>query len=169
MKLFSRTRRLAVTAVTALLAVALLAAGAFAATSPDQTRESYVTQVEPICKTNTKANEKILAGVRKKVQKGELAVAAGQFTRASTAFGKAVKQLKAVPQPPADAAKLNKWLGYLETETKMLVEIGKALKAGNKNKAQTLSVKLTHNGNVANNTVLGFEFDYCLIDSSKFS
>jgi hypothetical protein len=169
MKIISRSKKLAIPAATALLAVALLAAGAVAATSPDQTRESYVAQVEPICKKNTKSNEKILAGVRKKVQKGELAVAAGQFTRASTAFGKAVTQLKAVPQPPADAAKLNKWLGYLETETKMLGEIGKALKAGNKNKAQTLSVKLTHNGNVANNTVLGFEFDYCLIDSSKFS
>jgi hypothetical protein len=169
MKIISRSKKLAVPAATALLAVALLATGAFAATSPDQTRESYVTQVEPICKKNTKSNEKILAGVRKKVQKGQLAVAAGQFTRASTAFGKAVKQLKAVPQPPADAVKLNKWLGYLQTETKMLGEIGKALKSGNKNKAQTLSVKLTHNGNVANNTVLGFEFDYCLIDSSKFS
>lgn len=169
MKLFSRSKRLALTAATALLAVAALAAGAFAATSPDQTRESYVTEVEPICKVNTKANEQILSGVRKKVQKGQLAVAAGQFTKASAAFGKAVKQLKAVPQPTADAAKLNKWLGYLETETKMLGEIGKALKAGDKNKAQTLSVKLTHNGNLANNTVLGFEFDYCLIDSSKFS
>jgi len=169
MKMFSRSKRLAVTAATALLAVALFAVGAFAATSPEQTRESFVTQAEPICKTNTKANEKILAGVRKKVQKGQLSVAAGQFTKASAAFGKALKQLKAVPQPPADAAKLNKWLGYLETETKMLGEIGKALKAGDKNKAQTLSVKLTHNGNLANNTVLGFEFDYCLIDSSKFS
>jgi hypothetical protein len=169
MKTISRSRKLAVTAVTAAFAVALLAAGALAATSPDQTRESYVAAVEPVCKKNTKSNEQILSGVRKKVQKGQLAVAASQFTKASTAFGKAVKQLKAVPQPVADAAKLNKWLGYLETETKMLGEIGKALKDGNKNKAQTLSVKLTHNGNVANNTVLGFEFDYCLIDSSKFS
>jgi len=149
--------------------VALLATAALALAEAEQTRETYVTQVEPICKTNTKANEQILSGVRKKIQKGQLTVAAGQFTKASTAFGKAVKQIKAVPQPTADQAKLAKWTGYLEGETKLLGEIGKALKAGNKSRAQTLSVKLTHNGNLANNAVLGFDFDYCLIDSSRFS
>lgn len=157
----------AVAAVSAL--VALVAGTAFAATSPDQTRELYVAQVEPICKQNTKANEQILAGVRGKIKQGKLSVAAGQFTRASTAFGKAVSQLRAVPQPPADATKLNKWLGYLDKEKKLLGEIGKALKAGKKTRAQSLSVQLTHNGNIANNQVLGFEFDYCLIDSSRFS
>lgn len=154
---------------TALLAAAVLTAGALAVTSPTQTRETYVAQVEPICKQNTKANEQILAGVRKEIKKGQLAVAAGQFKRASAAFGKAVKQIAAVPQPPADVAKLTKWLGYLEGEQKLLGEIGKALKAGSKSKAQTLSVRLTHNGNLANNSVLGFNFNYCLINSSRFS
>jgi hypothetical protein len=149
--------------------VALLATAALALAAPEQTRETYVAQVEPICKTNTKANEQILAGVRQKIQKGQLTVAAGQFAKASTAFGKAVKQIKAVPQPVADQAKLAKWTGYLEGETKLLNEIGKALKAGNKSRAQTLSIKLTHNGNLANNAVLGFDFNYCLIDSSRFS
>jgi hypothetical protein len=169
MQIYSRGPKLVSIAALALLAVALLAAAAPAATSPTQTRETYVATVEPICKQNTKSNEQILAGVRKKIKQGQLGVAAGQFTRASSAFGKAIKQIRAVPQPVADATKLNKWLGYLDTEKKFLAEIGKALKAGKKTKAQTLSVKLTHNGNVANNTVLGFEFDYCLIDSSKFS
>lgn len=151
-----------------LALVALLATTAFAATSPTQTRESYVAAVEPICKTNTKANERTLAGVRRKIQKGQLAVAAGQFSKAATAFGKAVKQIKAVPQPVADTAKLSKWFGYLDTQTKMLGEISKALKNDQKAKAQTLSVKLTRNANLANNSVLGFDFDYCLIDPSKF-
>lgn len=153
----------------ALALVAVLAATAFAATSPTQTRETYVTAVEPICKKNTKANEAILKGVRKQIKEGKLAVAAGKFTRAATAFGRAVNELRAVPQPPADAAKLTKWLSYLDKETKLLREIGKALKNDQKTRAQTLSVQLTRNGNVANNQVLGFEFDYCLIDSSRFS
>jgi hypothetical protein len=169
MKTVSRSSKLVVTAIAALLVLALGATGALGVTSPDQTRETYVAQVEPICKTNTKANERILAGAEKKVKEGKLAVAAGQFTKAASAFGKAVKQIKAVPQPVADVAKLAKWTGALETETKLLGEIGKALKAGNKTKAQTLSVKLTHNGNLANNAVLGFDFDYCLIDSSRFN
>jgi hypothetical protein len=152
----------------ALAVLALLAATAPAATSPTQTRESYVAAVEPICKANTKANEQILGGVRKKIKNGQLKVAAGQFAKASTAFGKAVRQIKAVPQPPADVAKLSKWFRYLDQETTLLGEIGRALKADKKSKAQTLSVRLAHNGNVANNAVLGFEFNYCLIDSSKF-
>ncbi len=169
MKTVNRSSKLFVSAVAALLLLALSAAGALAVTSAEQTRETYVAAVEPICKTNTKANERILAGAEKKVKEGKLKVASGQFTQASAAFTKAVKQIKAVPQPVADKAKLAKWTGYLETETKLLSEIGKALKAGNKTKAQTLSVKLTHNGNLANNAVLGFDFDYCLIDSSRFS
>jgi hypothetical protein len=151
----------------AALAAALLAVGAFAAV--EQTRESYVAQVEPICKKNTKSNEKILAGVRQQIKKGQLKVAAGKFTQASAAFGKAVNEIAAVPQPPADTAKLSKWLGFLKEEKVLLGKIGKALKAGKKSQAQTLSVKLTHNGNLANNSVLGFEFNYCLIDSSRFS
>lgn len=169
MKTVSRSSKLVATAIAALAATGLLATAALGVTSPDQTRESYAEAVEPICKTNTKANERILSGVEKKVKEGKLAVAAGQFAQASSAFAKAVKQIKAVPQPVADQAKLAKWTGYLEDETKLLSEISKALKAGKKTKAQTLSVKLTHNGNLANNAVLGFDFNYCLIDSSRFS
>jgi hypothetical protein len=169
MKTASRSSKLVMTATAALLAAAVLAAAAMGVTSAEQTREGYVGQVEPICKTNTKANERILAGAERKVKQGKLKVAAGQFTQAAAAFTKAVKQIKAVPQPLADKAKLAKWLGYLEEETKLLSEIGKALRDGKKSKAQTLSVRLTHNGNLANNAVLGFDFDYCLIDSSKFS
>jgi hypothetical protein len=161
---FSKT--LAAT-TTAVLVAALLAAGAFAAV--EQTRESYVAQVEPICKKNTKANEKILAGVRQQIKQGKLQLAAGKFAQASSAFGKAVNEIRAVPQPAADTAKLTKWLGFLNEEKVLLGKIGKALKQGKKPEAQTLSVKLTHNGNLANNSVLGFEFNYCLIDSSRFS
>jgi hypothetical protein len=169
MKTMSRSSKLFVSGTAALLVLALGAGAALGVTSAEQTRETYVAQVEPICKTNTKANERILAGAEKKVKEGKLSVAAGQFTKAASAFGKAVKQIKAVPQPVADKAKLAKWTGLLEGETKLLGEIGKALKGGQKSKAQTLSVKLTHNGNLANNAVLGFDFNYCLIDSSRFS
>ncbi|MGC1164657.1 MAG: hypothetical protein WA862_00970 [Solirubrobacterales bacterium] len=165
----SRSSRLFAGAGAALLVMALGAGAALGVTSAEQTRETYVAQVEPICKANTKANERILAGAEKKVRGGKLKVAAGQFTRAAAAFGKAVRQIKAVPQPVADKAKLARWTRYLEKETKLLSEIGAALKAGKKPRAQTLSVKLTHNGNIANNAVLGFDFDYCLIDSSRFS
>lgn len=166
MQINRRLSRTFALAVAALTTAAVLAVGAFAA---EQTRESYVAQVEPICKKNTKANEQILSGVRQTIKQGKLNLAAGKFNRAAAAFGKAVAEIKAVPQPPADTAKLTKWLGFLKEEQNFLAKIGKALKQGKKSAAQTLSVKLTHNGNLANNSVLGFEFDYCLIDSSRFS
>ena len=74
-----------------------------------------------------------------------------------------------MPQPVADQASWPSGRATSKARTKLLSEIGKALKARKKTKAQTLSVKLTHNGNLANNAVLGFDFKYCLIDSSRFS
>jgi hypothetical protein len=69
------------------------------------TRDSYKEAVEPICKANTEANERILKGARGKVKHGKLKQAAGQFFRAATALRGTVKELGAVPQPPADEAK----------------------------------------------------------------
>ncbi|HSS32290.1 MAG TPA: hypothetical protein VLL27_03315 [Solirubrobacterales bacterium] len=151
-----------------MLGVALVAAVALASTSPTQTRESYVAGVEPICKTNTKANERILADVRSDIKKGKLKLAGTQFGKAAEAFGKATKQIAAVPQPSADAAKLAKWIGYLGDETKLLGEIGKALKAEKKTRAQELLVRAEAASRQANNTVVSFEFHYCVINQSKF-
>src|SRR5262249_27442716 len=144
------------------------AGGALAATSPTQTREGYVAQVEPICKANTKANERILASVRGYIKQGKLKLAGAQFNKASQAFGKAVKQLSAGPQPTADAAKLTKWLGYLGDQKKLLAEAGAALNADKKTQAQEKIVRLRNNANLANNTVLSFEFNYCVINQSRF-
>jgi hypothetical protein len=169
MQVRGRSWKAFATALAALACATALGATALAATDPEQTREGYVAEAEPICKTNTKANERILSGVRKEIRQDKLALAAAQFKKAAAAFGKATGQLAAVPQPVADAAKLTKWVGLLGKERSLLAQIGQQLKAGHKSKAQRLSVQLTHNGNAANNAVLGFEFNYCLINSSRFS
>lgn len=166
MQIKSRFSRTFAVVLTAALATAALAAGAVGA---EQTREGYVAEVEPICKRNTKANEQILAGVEGTIRRGKLAAAAGKFSRAATAFGKAVRQIRAVPQPSADAAKLNKWIGFLKKEKNILSSMSKALRKDQKGKVRNLSIQLDHNGRKANNTVLSFEFDYCLIESSRFS
>lgn len=131
-------------------------------------RSDYVAKVEPICKANTEANTRILKGVKGQVQKGDLVPAGSRFIRAAGALGKAVTQIAAVPQPPEDATKLTKWIGYLKSEKDYLRQIGAALKAENKFKAQKLAVKLNNNNNKANNTVISFGFDECRIDSSRF-
>lgn len=169
MKTISRSSKLFVSGVAALLVLALGASAAWGVTSTEQTREGYVATVEPICKSNTKTSERLLGGVKKLVKENKLKVAAGKVSSAVTSGNATVKKLKQVPQPVADAPKLQKWLGYLETEQKLLTELSKALKSENKPKVQQLTVKLTQNGNLANNSVLAFEFKYCLIPTSQFS
>lgn len=148
------------------IAVAMLALASAALAAED--RATYVKEVEPICKANSKANARILKGVKGQVQRGKLRPAGRRFIRASGALGKSVRQIAQVPRPAADTAKLGKWIGYLRSEKKFLFLIGKALKSNNKFKAQKLAVKLNRNNNRANNTVISFGFKECRIDSSKF-
>jgi hypothetical protein len=156
--------------VLAAGAVALLALSAAPLVGAAEiSREEYVQRVEPICKHNTEANTRIFKGAKEEVKAGELKKGSTHFFRAATALQKTIKQLHAVPQPAADEAKLAKWLGYLGTEAQYFTRIGKALGAGEKAKAQNLSVRLNRNSNLANNTVLAFGFDYCRIDPTRFS
>lgn len=154
--------------LTAAILAAVLAAAGLAA-AEGVTRDSYIAAVEPICKTNTEANEEILKPVRKLVKEDKLKQAGARFTKAAKALKKSYNQLKAVPQPPEDSAKLTKWLSYVKTEADLFESAATALKAGNKTKAQTFVVKLTHNANLANNQVLSFGFRYCKLEPSKFT
>lgn len=151
-----------------VVAVAVLATASLALAT-ETTRAEYVAQVEPICKTNTQADEKILDGVEAEVKNGKLKPAAKQFSKASAALKKALAQLKAVPKPAADNAKLTKWLGYVKTEAELFASTAKKLKSGDKEGAGKMEIRLTHNANLANNTVLDFEFRYCRVEPSKFS
>lgn len=153
--------------IAVVLALALLAVPMAQAT--EVTRESYVAAVEPICKANTQANEKILKGVRGKVKAGQLKVAARQFSRAASALRKTITQLKAVPQPAADKTTLTKWLKYVSTEAELFESTAKELKANDKNAAFAMVIRLEHNAKQANNQVLDFEFRYCRFEPSKFT
>lgn len=138
---------------------------AFAA---EATRETYVAAVEPICQGNTKANEKILAGVQSEVRQGKLKPAAAQFAKAASALKRTLDELRAVPQPPADKARLTKWFGYVKGEVELFEATATDLKAGNKVAAEHNSTKLSSEANLANNEVLPFEFRYCRAEPSKF-
>jgi hypothetical protein len=151
-----------------LTAIAALAIAGTAGAS-EVTRDSYSAQVEPICKTNTEANQKILKGVRAKVKAGRLKAAAKQFEAAAKALARTQVQLAAVAQPPDDAAKLAKWLAYVKTEAELFQATADKLAANQKTAAQAMVVRLTHNANLANNQVLVFEFTDCRFEPSKFT
>jgi hypothetical protein len=139
------------------------------AAAGEVTRDSYREAVEPICQSNTQANERILLGVRTEVKANKLKPAAAQFTRAATALKQTQRQLAAVPQPPADQAKLTKWLGAVKLEATLFEQIAAQLRAGKKGAAEHSVAKLTSNAAKANNQVIAFEFHYCRFEPSRFT
>jgi hypothetical protein len=149
-----------------LVVALLLAATAFAA---EVGRAEYKEAAEPICKTNTQANERILTGVRKEVKVGKLKPAAAKFAKAATGQAKALRELEALPRPTADEARLAKWFSYLKIEAELFSAAGRKLKAGDKPGAEHVFAKLTPNANKANNEVLPFGFRYCRLEPSKFT
>jgi hypothetical protein len=150
--------------VTALLG-AITAVAAAAEVSRVEFRES----AEPICKTDTQANERILSGVRKEVRSGKLAPASRKFGRAASALKSALRQLESLPRPSVDEARLQKWFGTVETEAGYFEAVSRQLKAGQKAAAESYVTRLTVTANKANNQVLPFEFTYCRLEPSRFT
>jgi hypothetical protein len=157
-----------------LLAVAAIAAIALAlltslAAAGEVTRDSYREAVEPICKTDTQANERIFAGVKGEVRQGKLKPAAVKFSKAAVALKAAIAQIQKVPAPAADAARLSKWLGKVSNEAGYFEAVARKLKAGDKAGAEHLVNKLTTEAGAANNIVIPFEFTYCRLEPSRFT
>jgi hypothetical protein len=156
-------------AVAALCAAVLLAFLVSPTLAAEQTREGYREAVEPICKVNTEANERILAGVKGEVRGGRLKPAASRFARAAKALKGTVGELRAVPPPPADRSRLSRWLGQVSTEASLFERIAASLRAGQKARAERFVTKLTTNANQANNMVIAFEFEYCRLEPARFT
>jgi hypothetical protein len=160
---------LLVTAATAVLGatpVGGLATTAAAVEAP--TRDEYVARLERVCKPDAEATQRAMKGARADIRAERLAVAAGKFAKAASIFGSTVKEISAAPRPPADAAKLGKWFGYLKAQESYLEQITAQLRAGHAIKAQRLTARFIHNGNLANNAVLAFGFDYCSFKFSRY-
>ncbi len=154
-------------AVLVVLALALALAAPALASSPE--REEYRELAEPICKRNTEANERILAGVRKLVRDDKLKPAAAKFEKAAKALDATRKELLALPRPPADAARLRQWFASVSDEVALFRQVATKLRQGKKAKALRMVGKLTTTARVANNYVLPFEFTYCRFDPARFT
>ncbi len=147
-------------------AALILAAAASAAEAP--TRAEYVSRLESVCKPDAKATQLAMKGARADVNAEHLAAAAGKFAKATSIFGSTVKRMSTVPRPPSDTAKLSRWFGYLKAQESYLQQITAELKAGRAIKAQRLTARFIHNGNLANNVVLAFGFRYCSFKFSRY-
>jgi hypothetical protein len=151
---------------TTLIALAALTIPAPAAALD---REEYRSLAEPICQTNTEANARILAGVRKMVNDDKLKPAAAKFEKASKELEATRKRLAMLPRPSADKARLSEWLRYVSTEARLFTQVATKLRKGQKGQALRMVGKLNTTAAVANNKVLPFEFTYCRFDPSRFT
>ncbi|MBS1677467.1 MAG: hypothetical protein JST08_08785 [Actinobacteria bacterium] len=160
------SRRMLV-AAAAVAALVLVVCGA--ALAAEVSREEYKEAAEPICKASARANERILAGVRKEVRKGQLQTAAAKFAKAAKEQARTLRELEALPRPSADEARLAKWFSYLKIEAQLFDTAGRKLKAGDKVGAEHVFTKLSSNINKANIQVLPFEFTYCRLNAAKIT
>jgi hypothetical protein len=154
-----------ITTVVALASLAL-ASSVWAA---ETTRTEYKEAAEPICRADTKANERILSSVRKEVKEGKLKPAAVKFAKASSALEAARGELEKIPRPAADEARLTQWFAAVKLEAELFAQVGDKLHSGDKADAQRRIAKLYSNANKANLQVLPFGFRYCRLEPSKFT
>lgn len=131
-------------------------------------RADYVSQLEGVCKPGAEKTQRAMKGARKDIKAERLAIAATKFSKASKIFGSTLSQLKPVPRPEADRKRLSKWFVYLDRQESYLGKIADHLKARRSIAAQRLVARFIHNGNLANRTTLGFEFDYCSFRFSRY-
>jgi hypothetical protein len=153
---------------SAVLGAALLITAATAVAAQAPTREEYVAQLEGVCRPDAEATQKAMKGARSDIRSERLAIAAGKFAQASAIFASTVKKISAVSRPPADAAKLGKWFGYLKNQESYIEQITAQLRTGHAIQAQRLTARFIHNGNLANNVVLAFGFNYCSFKFSRY-
>jgi hypothetical protein len=151
-----------------MLAIVALVAAVSAAAAEAPNRGEYVDRLEAICKPDALATQRVMKGARADIKAERLTPAAAKFTQATSIFGGTVKQIAAVPRPPADAAKLGKWFTYLKLQESYLQQITVQLRQEHAIQAQRLTARFIHNGNLANNVVLAFGFNYCSFKFSRY-
>jgi hypothetical protein len=125
-------------------------------------RADYVERAESICKSMTAITIPMVKRAEREFKKNEIGIAGRRFIRAARIYDSSRARIQKIPKPPTDAAELTRWLELLKTQTAFLRKTGQALKQGQRAKAQGFQARFVHNGNLANDTVLGFGFDHCL-------
>ncbi|HEY5054443.1 MAG TPA: hypothetical protein VII45_13660 [Solirubrobacterales bacterium] len=138
------------------------------AIGPTLTREEYVSRLEAVCRPRVESTERVMKGVRDDVRAERDATAAKKFGRGAAIFKGTIGGIVGVPRPTADAARLAKWFVYLNRQEEYLRQITLQLRAQQMIKAQRSTARFIHNGNLANNVVLAFGFNYCSFRFSRF-
>jgi len=156
------------TIAIALLLAACLFAAATAPAAEAPTRDEYVERLEAICKPDALATQKAMKGARGDIRAERFAVAAGKFAAATAIFSGNVKEISAKPRPAADGERLRKWFTYLKRQEAYLGQVTEQLRQEHPTKALRLIQRFIHTGNLANNVVLAFGFNWCSFEFSRY-
>ena len=152
-----------------IITATVLAVSPLAAAEEVLTRDAYVERLEGICKPRAEATRTAMQGVRQDVRYRErLRIAAGKFSKGADIFGGTIERIGSVPRPASDLYRLKEWFVYLNRQEDYLREITAQLRMGHTIKAQRLTSRFIHNGNLANNVTLAFGFDYCSFKFSRY-
>ena len=157
-----RLRRLPAAASLAVLALSATAA----ADSPE--RAEYVARLEAVCKPGVEATQRAVRGVRSDIKAERLSVAAHKLSSAARIFDGTVREITPVRRPPLDRTQLTKWFDYLRLQRSYLAKAAAALRTEHIGQYQRNSVRFVHTGNLANDVVIAFGFDYCRFKFSRF-
>jgi hypothetical protein len=149
-------------------ALVALAAAAAAPAAEAPTREEYVDRLEATCKPDALATQRAMKGAKADIRAERLAVAAKKFAKATAIYSGTIQHIAAVPRPPEDEARLGQWFTYLKRQVSYLGQITIQLRKDQPIKAQRLVSRFIHNGNLANNVVLAFGFNYCSFKFSRY-
>jgi hypothetical protein len=145
---------------TLAIAAALLGAAPLAH-GEEQTRETYKARIEPICKANREANERIMEGAQRRINRHEYVAVGKQFIRVSESFGGLIPKLTAVPPPVGDERRVERWFEQMRLAKTRLRQTGKYYKEGEDIKAAHEGILAERSGIAANNISIVFKVRYC--------
>ena len=107
--------------------------------------------------------------MRADIQAERLAVAAGKFAKAARIFDGTVREISAVPRPPRRRAPSSpSGSATSSVQESYLGQIAAALRAEHIVQSQHNAARFVHNGNLANDVVIAFGFNYCSFKFSRF-
>lgn len=161
-------KRWRISIVTMAVAAVCCAAVVGVAGAQELTRSEYVAALEARCKPAVEAIERRADGVRADVHSGRFEVAGRKFGIAARIFGGSVRSITPIPRPQEDRRQLSTWFGYLRQQEDYMLKIADAFGHDRAVQGQRFVARFVHSGNLANNTVYGWGFDYCAFKFSRF-
>lgn len=156
----SRIAGLLAAAVAVVLAV-VVAVPATAA--PSESRDQYVSTLEPICKRDSQRTLKVLRGTEKMIRNHKLKAPARKFARAARISQSTLKRIRAIEPAAGDEAIVKRWLGELKVQVRLLNQMSKVLARGQRGKVLGIQKKILRSSNRANSTVFLFGFKHCQV------